>query len=82
MLVIVAFLIQSVLAGQELIANARVHDIIAQQYAMEQAVLRSRIGFVRCRGLPEAKHEYRVRPQRMPNGTGNGRVEPGTDGAI
>ena len=82
-LVIVGFLVQSVAKGQELIQNARVHDIIAQQDAMEQAVLAFQDRF---RALPgdyaEASANLGCEPSPCLNGNGNGRVEPGTNGAI
>ena len=82
-LVILGLLIQSVATGQELIQNARVRDILAQQDAVEQAVLAFQDRF---RALPgdyaEASTNIGCAPAGCLDGNGNGRVEPGTDGAI
>jgi prepilin-type N-terminal cleavage/methylation domain-containing protein len=82
-LVIAGLLVQIVAKGQELIHNARVRDIIAQQDAMEQAVLAFQDRF---RALPgdysEASANLGCEPSTCLNGNGNGRVDPGTNGAI
>ncbi len=82
-LMIVGFVVQGVVKGQELIQNARVRDVMAQQDAVEQAVLAFQDRF---RALPgdyaEASSTIGCETGACPNGNGNGRVEPGTDGAI
>jgi type II secretory pathway pseudopilin PulG len=79
--VIVGLMIVGVLKGQYLIHNARVHDIIAQQSAAEQAYLTFQD---RYRALPGDYAEASVNIGCAPclNGNGNGRVEAATGGAI
>ena len=81
-LVTIGLLIRASRRGQELIQNARVRDIIADQDAIEQACL-GVPGPVPCATgrLRRSQREHRMRPGRCPNGNGNGRVA-GTDGAI
>jgi len=82
-LVIVALLIQSVLAGQHLMQNGRVRDIVAQQSATEQAVLAFQDRFHALPGdYAEAAAHIDCSPTACLNGNGNGRVEPGLGGAI
>jgi hypothetical protein len=82
-LVIVGLLIEVVMQGQELIQNARVRDIIAQQAAAEQAVLAFQDRFRFLPGdYPAASTDIACSPGVCLNGNGNGRVEPGTGGAI
>jgi hypothetical protein len=83
MFVIAGFLVQGVLAGQHLIHTARVHDIMAQQSEMQGAVLAFRDRF---RALPG---DYSLASSSIAcvdapclNGNGNGRIEPGTGGAL
>ena len=82
-LVIVGLLIQGVVMGQEMIHNARVHDIISQQGSVEAALLAFQDRF---RALPG---DYAVADSNIDcgtsaclNGNGNGRIEAGTGGAI
>jgi len=82
-LVIVGLLIEVVMQGQGLIQNARVRDIIAQQAAAEQAVLAFQDRFRFLPGdYPAASTDIACSPGVCLNGNGNGRVEPGTGGAI
>ena len=82
-LVIVGLLIQGVVMGQEMIHNTRVHDIIAQQGAVEAAVLAFQDRF---RALPGdyafAGANIKCGASACLDGNGNGRVEAGTNGAI
>lgn len=82
-LVVLGLLIMSVAKGQELFQNARVHNILAQQAAVEQAVLAFED---RYRALPgdyaHASMSIWCGPSACLNGNGNGRVEPGTNGAV
>lgn len=82
-LVIVGLLIQVVVTGQEMIHNARVHDIVAQQAAAEAAVLAFQDRF---RALPGdyafADTNIKCGASTCLNGNGNGRIEAGTGGAI
>ena len=83
MLVIVGLLVMGTVRAQQLIGNARVRDFIAQQDAVERAILAFEERF---RALPGdyAKASTTIDCGTVPclNGNGNGRVEPGTDGAI
>lgn len=82
-LVILGLLIQVVLQGRELVQNARVRDIIAQQGAAESAFLAFQDRF---RALPgdylNASTNIDCGPSPCLNGNGNGRIEPGTGGAL
>jgi type II secretory pathway pseudopilin PulG len=80
-LMITGLLSMGVLKGQQLIYNARVHDIIAQQSAAEQAYLAFQD---RYRALPGDYAQASINIGCGPclNGNGNGLVEPGTGGAI
>ena len=83
MLVIVGLLVMGTVRAQQLIGNARVRDFIAQQDAVERAILAFQDRF---RALPGdyAKASTTIDCGTVPclNGNGNGRVDPGTDGAI
>lgn len=82
-LVIVGVLVQGVVAGQELIHNARVRDLLAQQNAVEQAVLAFQDRFHAPPGdYAEANVNIACEPDACLNGNGNGRIESGTGGAI
>jgi hypothetical protein len=82
-LVMLGLLIQVVLQGRELVQNARVRDVIAQQGAAESAVLAFQDRF---RALPgdylSASTNIDCGPSTCLNGNGNGRIEPGTGGAL
>ena len=73
----------STVRAQQLIRNARVRDFIAQQDAVEHAVLAFEDRF---RALPgdysQASATISCGASACLNGNGNGRVEPGTGGAI
>jgi hypothetical protein len=82
-LVIAGLLVQVVVTGQHLIYNARVRDIIAQQTAVEAAI----VAFEdRYHALPgdydKASVNLVCNPAPCLDGNGNGRLEPGTPGAI
>lgn len=80
---ITGLVLQGVVKGQELIHNARVRDVMAQQAAAEQAVLAFQDRFHALPGdYAEAELNIACGAGACPNGNGNGRVEPGTDGAI
>jgi hypothetical protein len=82
-LVIVGLLFQSVVKGQELIQSARVRDIMAQQDAVEQAVLAFQDRFRAPPGdFAEANLNIACGSGACLNGNGNGRIESGTAGAI
>lgn len=82
-LLIAGMLVQGVLFGQNLIHDARVRSVIAQQNATESAVLAFQD---RYRALPgdyaEASIHIQCAPAPCLNGDGNGRVEPGNAGAL
>ncbi|HEY7759813.1 MAG TPA: hypothetical protein VIA64_10410 [Burkholderiales bacterium] len=82
-LLIAGMLVQAVLLGQNLIHDARVRSVIAQQDAAESAVLAFQD---RYRALPgdysEASIHIGCDPGPCLNGDGNGRVEPGNGGAL
>ena len=82
-LVISGLILQMVVKGQELIHNARVHDIITQQTESEQAFLAFQDRF---RAVPgdyrSASTNLNCGPTPCLDGNGNGRIEPGTGGAI
>jgi hypothetical protein len=82
-LLIAGMLVQAVLFGQNLIHDARVRSVIAQQDAAESAVLAFQD---RYRALPgdysEASIHIECDPGPCLNGDGNGRVEPGNAGAL
>ncbi|MEO8631490.1 MAG: prepilin-type N-terminal cleavage/methylation domain-containing protein [Betaproteobacteria bacterium] len=81
-LVIVGLLLGGVLAGQELIRSARVRNLISQQDGAKAAFF----GFEdRYRALPGDYSQADVNiacPATCLVGNGNGRIEPGTGGAI
>src|SRR4030095_6337542 len=82
-LVISGLIIQMVVKGQELIHNARVHDIITQQTESEQAFLAFQDRFRAVPGdYPSASTNLNCAPTPCLDGNGNGRIEPGTGGAI
>jgi Tfp pilus assembly protein PilE len=82
-LVIAGLLLQVVITGQQLIHNARVRDVMAQQTAVEGAVIAFQD---RYRSLPgdyaAASTNITCSPVACANGNGNGRVEAGTGGAL
>jgi prepilin-type N-terminal cleavage/methylation domain-containing protein len=82
-LVIIGLLLGGVLKGQELIASARVRDLISQQDGIKTAFF----GFEdRYRALPgdysQADININCGATVCINGDGNGRIEAGTGGAI
>lgn len=83
MLVMIGLLIEFVIKGRELVQNARVRDIISQQGAAESAFLAFQDRF---RALPGdyafASANINCGPSACLNGNGNGRIEPGTGGAL
>jgi len=83
MLVMLGLLIEVVIKGQELIQNARVRDMISQQGAAEAAFMAF---FDRFQAPPgdysAASANLSCGASACLNGNGNGRVEPGTGGAI
>ena len=83
MLVMLGLLVQVVLQGRELVQSARVRDIIAQQGAAESAFLAFQDRF---RALPgdyaNASTNIDCGSSACLNGNGNGRIEPGTGGAL
>ncbi len=82
-LVISGLMLEMVVKGQELIHNARVRDIISQQTDAEQAFLAFRDRFQALPGdYASASTHVNCGPTPCLNGDGNGRVEPGTGGAI
>jgi hypothetical protein len=82
-LVIAGLLVQVVLTGQHLIHNARVRDIIAQQSAVEAAIVAFQDRFHALPGdYDKASANLVCNSAPCINGNGNGRVEPGTPGAI
>ena len=82
-LVMLGLLIQVVLQGRELVQNARVRDIIAQQGAAESAFLAFQDRFRALPGdYPNASTNIDCGPSACLNGNGNGRIEPGTGGAL
>ena len=82
-LVAIGLLIGGLARGQELIQNARVRDFMARQDAVEQAVLAFQDRFQALPGdYAQASANIGCGPGGCLNGNGNGRVEPGTDGAI
>ena len=82
-LVIAGLLVQVVVTGQQLIHNARVRDIMAQQTDAEAAVAAFQD---RYRALPGdyafASVNIACDPAPCINGNGNGHIEAGTAGAI
>src|SRR5262245_2770541 len=76
-------LLQALIVGQDLIHNARVHDIVAQQNAAEAAFQAFQDRF---RTLPgdysAASTNINCGASPCLNGNGNGRIEAGTGGAI
>jgi len=83
MLVMLGLLIEFVLKGQELVRNARVRDIISQQGSAESAFLAFQDRFQAAPGdYSAASANITCGASACLNGNGNGRVEPGTGGAI
>src|SRR5690349_14295067 len=82
-LVIAGLLIQVVLTGQQLIQGARVRNVIAQQTAVEAAVVAFQDRFHALPGdYAKASSTMVCDPAPCIDGNGNGHVEPGTPGAI
>jgi len=82
-LVIAGLLLQMVVTGQQLIHNARVRDIIAQQVAVEGAVMAFQDRYHALPGdYAMATANIACTPSPCLNGNGNGRVEAGTGGAV
>jgi hypothetical protein len=82
-LLLVGLLMMGVLRAEQLIENARVRKAIAQQDAVEQAVLVFEDRFHALPGDYDRASEYiDCGGSTCLNGNGNGRVEPGTGGAI
>jgi hypothetical protein len=83
MLVILGLMIEFVIKGRELVQNARVRDMISQQGAAEAAFLAFQDRFRAPPGdYPAADTNLSCGSFICLNGNGNGRVEPGTGGAI
>jgi len=83
MLVMVGLLIEFVIKGRELVQNARVRDIISQQGAAESAFLAFQDRFHAPPGdFSAASANLNCGTYVCLNGNGNGRIEPGTGGAI
>jgi hypothetical protein len=83
MVVIVGLLVQMVVTGQQLIHNARVRDIMAQQTAVETAVMAFQDRYHQLPGdYAAASANISCDPSPCVNGNGNGHVEAGTGGAI
>jgi hypothetical protein len=83
MLVMLGLLIEFVIKGRELVQNARVRDIISQQGAAESAFLAFQDRFKAPPGdYSAASGNITCGTSPCLNGNGNGRVEPGTGGAI
>ena len=82
-LVMLGLLVQVVLQGRELVQNARVRDIIAQQGAAESAFLAFQDRFRALPGdYPNASTNIDCGFSPCLNGNGNGRIERGTGGAL
>jgi hypothetical protein len=82
-LVVAGLLVQVVLTGQQLIHSARVRDLIAQQTAVEAAVVAFQDRFHALPGdYAKASSTIVCDPAPCIDGNGNGHVEPGTGGAI
>ncbi len=82
-LVMVGLLIEFVVKGRELVQNARVRDIISQQGAAESAFLAFQDRFLALPGdYSAANANISCGTSPCLNGNGNGRIEPGTGGAI
>ncbi len=81
-LLISGALMQMVIKGQDLILNARVRDLMAQQGQVETAILAFQD---RYRALPgdyaQADTTLHCGASACLNGNGNGRIEAGTGGA-
>jgi hypothetical protein len=83
MLVILGLMIEFVIKGRELVQNARVRDVISQQGAAESAFLAFQDRFRAPPGdYPAADANLSCGSFICLNGNGNGRVEPGTGGAL
>jgi Tfp pilus assembly protein PilE len=83
MVVIVGLMVQMVITGQQLIQNARVRDIMAQQSAVETAVMAFQDRYHQLPGdYAGASDNIPCDPSPCMNGNGNGHVEAGTAGAI
>ena len=81
--VITGLLLEFVVKGQELIQNARVRDIVSQQNAAEAAFLAFQDRFRAPPGdYAGASTNINCGASACLNGNGNGRIEPGTGGAI
>src|SRR5262245_60635366 len=80
---ITGLLVEALVAGQGLIRNARVHDIVSQQSAVESAFQAFQDRF---RALPgdysAASTNINCGATPCLNGNGNWRIEPGSGGAI
>jgi hypothetical protein len=83
LLVIVGLLVMGAVRAQQLILNARVREFIAQQDAVERAVLAFEDRFHALPGdYSEASRNISCGPSGCLDGNGNGRVEPGTGAAM
>jgi hypothetical protein len=83
MLVILGLLIEFVIKGRELVQNARVRDLISQQGAAESAFLAFQDRFRAPPGdYSAAEANLSCGTSLCLNGNGNGRIDPGTGGAI
>jgi Tfp pilus assembly protein PilV len=82
-LVLIGLLLMGAVRAQQLILNARVRDLMAHQNAVEQSVLAFEDRFQAPPGdYAEASTYVVCGPNPCLNGNGNGRIEPGTGGAI
>src|SRR5687768_10383235 len=82
-LVLIGLLLLGAVRAQQLILNAKVRDLIAHQNAVEQTVLPFQHRFQAPPGDDAEASTYVVCGQdACVKGNGNGRIEPGTDGAI
>jgi hypothetical protein len=80
---VIRLMLQMVVKGQALIHNARVHDIMTQQTESEQAFLAFQDRFRAIPGdYPSASTNLNCGSTPCLDGNGNGRIEPGTGGAI
>jgi hypothetical protein len=82
-LVMIGLLLEFVIKGRELVQSARVRDIISQQGAAESAFLAFQDRFQAAPGdYSAASANISCGTSVCLNGNGNGRIEPGTGGAI
>jgi len=82
-LLITGLITSAVVQGQELIRNARVRDVISQQQAAEGAFLAFQDRFHALPGdYSSASTNINCGASSCLNGNGNGRIEPGANGAI